>query len=138
MKYVTQEDLLTIIQGVMLSSSLENDNERLNLIESLVIDEVKTFLSPVYQTEKIFADPVLRHGLLVRIIAILVVYRSVRRNAARKVPEDLVTLEAWAYEMLEKLSAGQLKLGDGIPPVTNEDGTMPSIFGSNRKKEYYF
>lgn len=136
MKYVTIEDLTSVIQDMMLQSSIEKDYEILDTIESAVLDEVASYVGARYRTEQIFADPPLKHGLLQRIVATLTVYRAIRRNAARKVPADIVSLEEWAYEMLGKVSNGVLPLV-GLPPMTDNQGNAPLMYGSTKKSEYY-
>lgn len=136
MKYITIEDLTAIIQDAMLQSSIEKDYEILNAIESAVLDEVASYIGARYQTEQIFADPPLKHGLLQRIVSSLTVYRAIRRNPARKVPTDIVSLEEWAYEMLGKVNNGILPLA-GLPSVTDNQGNAPLMYGSTKKSEYY-
>lgn len=136
MKYITIEDLTSVIQDVMLQSSVEKDYAILDTIESSVLDEVASYIGARYQVELIFAETPMKHGLLQRIVATLTVYRAIRRNAARKVPADIVSLEEWAYEMLGKVSNGILPL-PGLPLVTDNQGNAPSLWGSTKKSEYY-
>lgn len=136
MKYITLEDLTAIIQDAMLRSSIEKDYAILDTIESSVLDEVASYIGARYQVEQIFADPPIKHGLLQRIVSVFTVYRAIRRNAARKLPDDIVSLEEWAYEMLGKVSNGILPL-PGLPTVTDNKGNAPSLWGSTKKSEYY-
>lgn len=136
MKYITIEDLTAIIQDAMLRSSIEKDYAILDTIESSVLDEVASYIGARYQVKQIFADPPIKHGLLQRIVSVFTVYRAIRRNAGRKLPDDIVSLEEWAYEMLGKVSNGILPL-PGLPLVTDNQGNAPSLWGSTKKSEYY-
>ena len=137
MIYITQDDLTGMIQNQMLVSSIENSTTMLDGIEALVIDEVKAYLTNSYKVDDIFkTGALIRNGLLVRIMSMLIVYRAVRRNAARKVPDDIADMETEAYKLLSDIAAGKLTL-TGCPPITNEDGTAKVLYGNSRKAENY-
>lgn len=137
MKYITNEQLTDNIQEQMLLSSIEKDWSVIDRLESEVIDEVSGYIGARYDTSKIFGDPPIENGLLGRIIVCLVTYRAIRRNAARKVPEDYIEMKDWAYEVLEKIRDGIMPV-NGFPLTEDEDTGRPlSFFGSNRKPEYF-
>ena len=95
MKYINKDDLISIIQERLMNESVAlatettlEDNTILDDIEIKAIDLVISYISGLYNYEQIFAEMPIRNGVLVQIISSIVVYRSVKRNAARKVPDD--------------------------------------------------
>ena len=102
MKYITNTDLKNIIRDDMLTSSIQGQTEMLDELETNAIGKVKAYLFGLYKVDLIFdGETVLRNPLLVEIIAKLVTYAAVRRNAARKVPADYSDLEEQAYLLLK-------------------------------------
>lgn len=137
MVYITNDDLQSMIKTDMLTSSIDNLTEVLSQTELLVIDEVKAYLASAYKVDEIFTESkTIRNGLLVKVICMLVIYRCIRRNAARKVPEDIALLEENAYNLLDNIASGRLSL-TGLPKVTNDDGTSKLLYGNSRKAENY-
>lgn len=145
MKYVTKEDLIEVIQERLLEASITSvpdvdleTNTTLNNIEQKAIDFAISYISGTYDTVKIFDEAVpIRNGVLVQAIASIVVYRSVRRNAARKVPEDLIQLYSDAKKDLEKIQSGAMNLIN-CPKLTKEDGTSASPVYGNSTNDNYF
>lgn len=139
MRYITIEDISTLIQNQLVMQSVENDTDLLDSIEDLVISEACAYLAGRYDTDRIFAEPPLRTGLLVRIISCITVCRAVRRNAARKIPDTFFEYESWAVDMLEKLRDDRMQLPPDIPTLKNEDGSdvSPMIYGHNRNGGWY-
>lgn len=138
MVYITDEEILSVIQDAMMKASIEKKPELLGLLESQVIDEVKSYIGGRFDVDKIFADPPVKNGMLARIITNLIVYRAVRRNATRKVPEDYEEMNSWAYGVLANIRDGKMPL-PGVPETVDpETGKPLSFWGSNRKKEYFF
>ena len=68
MKYINMDDLTTIIQNRLLIESIEKEEEILAGIEDLVISEVCAYIGGRYDVGKIFGDPPIRTGLLVRVV----------------------------------------------------------------------
>lgn len=137
MIYITEEDILSVIQDAMSKASIEKQPEILDTLESQVIDEVKSYIGGRFEVEKIFGDPPIKHGMLVRIITCITVYRAVRRNAARKVPEDYDEMNTWAYDALIRISDGKMPL-PGLPATVDPETGIPlSFWGDNRKPEYF-
>ena len=137
MKYITNTDLKNIIRDDMLTSSIQGQTEMLNELEANAIGKVKAYLFGLYKVDLIFdGETVLRNPLLVEIIAKLVTYAAVRRNAARKVPADYSDLEDQAYSLLQRVADGKMTLID-LPIVTNEDGTEKLMWGNSKKTENY-
>ena len=137
MIYIKQEDIKANIQETMLQASIEKDSGILDILEAQTIDEVKSYIGARYDTSKIFGDPPIINGMLVRIIVSLVTYRAIRRNAARKVPDDYTEMRDWAYGVLENIRDGIMPLPDAPQAVDPETGEKLSLFGSNRKPEYF-
>lgn len=136
MKYINQHDLDVVIQPNMLTSSIQQDSNVIDTAEEQAIEEVKAYLCSSYKVDEIFAETPIRNPLIVRTIVQLVVYRCVRRNAARKVPDDYAGMEDSAYSLLDKIAAGKLKL-QGVPEVTNPDGTPKLAWGNSRKSDNF-
>lgn len=137
MKYITITDIIANIHESMIKSSIENDEYILDDLELQTIDEIKSYIGARYDTSKIFVDTPVANGMLRRIIVCIVTYRAVRRNAARKVPDDYVDMKEWAYDVLDKIRDGIMTLPDMPPAVDPETGEQLSLFGSNRKPEYF-
>lgn len=144
MKYINKEDLISIIQERLMNESVAmasavdiEDNTIIDDIEQKAIDLTIAYISGTYDYEQIFDDPPIRNGVLVQIIASIVTYRSVRRNAARKVPEDYIQLYNDAKKDLERIQSGEMNLID-CPKLANEDGTSVSpIYGNNTNDNYF-
>lgn len=144
MKYINTDDLISIIQERLMNDSVTLEsataldaNTILNDIESKAIDLVISYISTVYDCDLIFAATPVRNGVLVQIIACIVVYRSVRRNAARKVPEDYTKLYDDAIRDLEKIQSGAINLVN-CTKVTKDDGTTANpVWGNSTKTDYF-
>ncbi len=137
MKYITKEDLVSVIQERLLDDSIQLDDKILDDIESKAIDFAVSYLLGRYNTAEIFGESVMRNGLLVQAISMIVVYRSVRRNAARKVPDDFTDLYKEAKEILSNIQSGKQKL-DGLPEITGDTGTTGSLmYGNTTNKDLF-
>lgn len=144
MKYINKEDLISIIQERLMNESVSllpetsiDENTILDDIEQKTIDLVIAYISGKYDHELIFAEPPIRNGVLVQAIASIVVYRSVRRNAARKVPEDYIQLYNDAKKDLERIQSGAMNLID-CPKKVNADGTSSSpVWGNNTNNNFF-
>ena len=101
------------------------------------LDEIKSYIGARYDTSKIFGDTPIANGMMTRIIVCIVTYRAIRRNAARKVPDDYSEMQEWAYGVLEKIRDGIMTLPDAPLAVDPDTGEKLSLFGSNRKPEYF-
>ena len=137
MIYINDTDLKNIIRDDMLTSSIQGQTDMLDELEANAIGKVKAYLFGLYKIDEIFDGvTVMRNPLLVEIIAKLVTYAAVRRNAARKVPADYSDLEDQAYSLLQRVADGKMTLID-LPIVTNEDGTEKLMWGNSKKTENY-
>lgn len=139
MKYITMEDLTTVVQNRLLLESVEKDEELLDSIEDMAVSETAAYIGGRYDAGKIFAEPPIRTGILVRVIACMVVARAIRRNAARKVPDNIQELEDWAMSILIKIRDDIMPLPPDIPPVTDEEGNpeTPLIYGHTRNDSWF-
>ena len=144
MRYISKDDIISLIQERLMRESIATEapveiegSELLNDIENKAIDLAISYISGKYDCDKIFATPPIRNGVLVQVIASVVVYRSVRRNAARKVPEDYIALYNEAIKTLEKMQAGSVKLVN-CPLLMKEDGSKVSpLFGNNTNNDFF-
>lgn len=142
MKYINKDDLLIYIQEQLLNSSITGpdgmpDDGILDKIEEFAIGLVKSYIGGRYNIAAIFGDTVIRNDVLVGIISHLVIYRAIRRNAARKVPDDYTTLYSDALRELGKVQAGSLHL-DNLPLLTAEDGTVINlVYGNNTNEDFF-
>jgi phage gp36-like protein len=142
MKYINTDDLETYIQKLLLNGSIPAadgtlDTTILDNIETRTIDLVISYIGGRYDTSKIFADTVIRNGVLVEIISMIVIYRCVKRNAARKVPDDFGSFYTDSIKMLEKIQSGSQYL-ENLPLITATDGTTASlVYGNNTNKDYF-
>lgn len=138
MRYLTREDLIEVIQGRLLDESVaELPEELLNGLEDKAIDFAISYISGRYDTEKIFGEPVMRSGLLVQAISMIVVYRAVRRNAARKVPDDFPDMYSEAISILNNIQIGS-QLLVSMPEITGESGTTGSLmFGNTTNSDFF-
>ena len=144
MRYISKDDIISLIQERLMRESIATEapveiegSELLNDIENKAIDLAISYISGKYDCEKIFAGNPIRNGVLVQVIASIVVYRSVRRNAARNVPEDYVALYNEAIKTLEKMQAGSVKLVN-CPLLMKEDGSKVSpLFGNNTNNDFF-
>jgi phage gp36-like protein len=141
MTYISMDDLTVFIQQQLIdqsiTTSIPGDVSILDNIEKSVIDLVISYLAGKYDYTLIFATPPIRNGVLVQIISSIVIYRAIRRNAARKVPDDLSDTYKDAIKMLEKIQNGVIFLVT-CPLLVNTDGsTMPFFFGNNTNTDFF-
>lgn len=137
MKYIQKADLVEIIQERLLDDSLQLDAAILDGLEAKAIAFATSYIGGTYDAAKIFGDPVMRHPLLVQALAMIVTYRAVRRNAARKVPDDFTDLYKEAVKILTNIQSGAQSL-DGLPAITAPDGTTGSLMYGNSTKDNFF
>lgn len=140
MKYINMDDLTTVIQNRLLVESIEKDEEVLSGIEDLVISEVSAYIGGRYDVAKIFGNPPIRTGLLIRVIACITAFRAVSRNAARKIGNNpLSEMNDWADLILVKLRDGIMPLPPEIPLLTDEEGNVesPLIYGHTRNDGWF-
>lgn len=139
MNYLNEND---INSRLLHSLSKERDHEDreqiLSDIEQQNIALLKSKLKGRYDTDAIFsASAANRHWLIIKILTLLVVYDYVRRNAARKVPDDYRKDWEWAMKYVEKLKSGH-ETAEGLPPAKSPgqtaNGKSP-IYGNNTNND---
>ena len=144
MRYINKDDIVAIIHERLINESVAMDtaiplvdNDIIIDIESKAIDLVISYISRRYNHVEIFSDTPIRNGVLVQLISSIVVYRAVKRNAARKVPDDYVELYKEAIKTLEKIQAGAMDL-IGCPLLINFDGSPVSPLWGNSTNDNNF
>jgi phage gp36-like protein len=138
MIYITKDDLIEVIQERLLEDSLQLDDNILDRLEEKAIAFAASYISGRYKTDEIFTPPgIKRHPLLVQAISMIVAYRAVRRNAARKVPGDYTDIYKEAVDILDNIQKGSQTLGP-LPAVTGEDGSSAKLMYGNTTKDEYF
>lgn len=141
MYYLTKEDLYDVIQQYLLDDSLQLDEARLDSIEKKAVAFAISYISGKYKTDEIFkeSEP-LRHPILIQLLAQIVVYRSVRRNAARKVPDDYKQIYDESVKTLENIQMGKQKL-NGMPEVVKTDpetgATISPVWGNSTNRDNF-
>lgn len=151
MKYITKEDLLDGSYEQYIRESSKDSFKIIASLEGKAIELVKTYLTK-YDTASIFGIPILdeeeeaepeytppiRHELLAEIIAKITLYKLIRRNAARKVPEDIKEEWEWAIKELERIRSGATIL-DGLPPKLDDNGNIASnsLWGNTTNQDFY-
>lgn len=139
MIYLEKDDLITHAFERLIDESSNDFEDTLKNIEKENIGIVKSYLGSRYDVDTIFDETApIRNPLLVRILAKMVLYDVVRRNAARKVPTDYVEEMKDAIETLEKIAFGRLDIKN-LPPAIDDDGKIISttLFGDNRNPNFY-
>lgn len=151
MRYLDKDDLIEVIQERFLDDSIQFDDDIIDGLEKKAIAFVVSYISGTYKTNEIFGgdwwedtpeetEPtgtMRRHPLLTFVMARLVTYWGVRRNAARKVPEDYREIKDEAISILTKIQSGAQTL-PGIPEITGEDGSSAKLMYSNTTNDNLF
>lgn len=137
MRYLEKEDLIEVVQEYFLDDSNQFDDRVTDGLEEKAIAFTVSYISGRYRTDEIFDVPVKRTPLLVFVIARLVVYWTVRRNAARKVAEDYKTIYDEAVSILAKIQNGVQAL-PGMPEVTGDDGSTAKLMYGNTTNDNLF
>lgn len=139
-KFLTTEDLET---QMLLQFINERSEEALQAIldelEAQGIEIIKTKLKGRYDTNAIFAATgAERHHLIVGLLTTLVLYKFVRRNAARKVPADYKEDYDNAMKMLESIKAGK-ETPDGLPKPLDAQGVEVAAptYVNRSNKDFY-
>ena len=140
MNYLDKDDLIVNAYERFIDESSADEAFILDDTEARAIAYVKTILGTRYDVELIFdeTEPI-RNELLVQIISKIVVYKIIRRNAARKVPIDYVEDYNEAMKLLKDVATGVIIL-DGVPTPTDENGNpidSTTMFGNNRNDNFY-
>jgi hypothetical protein len=139
-KFLTPEDVKAhIIDQFLNERGAETPTAILEKLELQNIEIIKTKLKGRYNVEEIFnATGDERHYLIIMILCKLVIYNFLRRNAARKVPQDYLKEWEWAMKVLEKIKAGK-EVPDGLPRVEDTQGNIISTVkhANNTNEDFY-
>lgn len=139
MRYLTKKDLIVDAFERLIDESSKDEEGILDDQVDRAIEIVETYIGRRYDVTAIFDDhnPI-RNEVLISIISRITLYKTVRRNAARKVPADYKEDYDDAMEDLEKINTGRLKL-EGLPLAKDDQGNVKStsISGNNSNKDFY-
>jgi hypothetical protein len=149
MIYLIKEDLVEVIQEKLLDDSLQLDDTIIDGLEKKAIAFAVSYISGRYKVDEIFGGTwyedddtqpttsIKRSPLLVQSIAMIVVYRAVRRNAARKVPDDYTDIYKEAIRILENTQKGSQKL-PGLPENSGDGTSSAKLMYGNTTNDNYF
>lgn len=139
-KFLKTEDLETqMLLQFINERSAEALQAILDELEAQGIEIIKTKLKGRYDTTAIFAaQDAERHHLIVGLLTTLVLYKFIRRNAARKVPTDYKEDYDNAMKMLEAIKAGK-ETPDGLPKPVDAAGVEVAapIYVNRSNRDYY-
>lgn len=139
MIYIDKEYLISFAQERFIDESSQSDETILDQIEETQIAVIKSYLGTRYDTATVFdeTDPV-HNEVLREILAKLVLYKLIRRNAARKVPNDYKEQYDEAMKTLKEVSIGIIPLSD-VPAAVDSTGAIisNSISGNLTNKDFY-
>lgn len=139
MIYLKKDNLITHAFERFIDESSKDFQDTLINAEAENIGIIKSYLAALYDVKTIFNEtqPIL-NPVLSRILTKLVLYDVIRRNAARKVPEDYKEEYKKAMETLEKIAYGKLELTELPPAVDNEGNEKKYLqYGNNSNPNYY-
>lgn len=140
MIYLQDKDLNAYTQERLLNESTADFEEARDELETHRISEVKSMISKYYNVDAIFTTPI-RHPHIIKILAKMVGYDIKKRNAARKVPDDVKEDLTWAEKELDKMHRGIIKFDD--LPIKVNDPTSPGtaaskmLYGNLKNENFY-
>ncbi len=139
MIYIDKDYLISQAQERFIDESSQNDDEIVDKIELTQIAIIKTYLGTRYDVNTIFdEDSPIENEVLKEILAKFVLYKLIRRNAARKVPNDYKEQFDEAMKTLKEIATGIIRL-DGVPPAVDTNGSVVSnsISGNLSNPNFY-
>jgi phage gp36-like protein len=139
MIYIDKDYLISHAQERFIDESSQNDDDILNQIELTQIAIIKTYLGTRYDVNTIFKiNSPIENEVLKEILAKLVLYKLIRRNAARKVPNDYKEQFDEAMKTLKEIATGIIRL-DGVPAAVDTNGSVvsKSISGNLSNPNFY-
>lgn len=140
MKYLSKQNIITLIHERFIDESSDNDLDILGEIEAKNIALIKSYIGSRYNVDVIFdVEEPIKNELLISILTRLTIYDLIRRNAARKVPADYKENYDQAIKDLKEISTGAIK-PSGLPLPTDENGKpikSTSLWGNNSNKDFY-
>ena len=126
MIYIDKDYLISQAQERFIDESSQNDDEIIDKIELTQIAIIKTYLGTRYDVNTIFdEDSPIENEVLKEILAKFVLYKLIRRNAARKVPNDYKEQFDEAMKTLKEIATGIIRL-DGVPSAVDSSGSVVS------------
>ena len=139
MIYLQDEDIHAYIQIRLKDESQADFTTAIDEIEANNIELIRSYLASRFDVALIFDEnaPII-DGVIKRILAHLVIYDLIRRNAARKVPTDYREDYNQAMKDLQRINSGELQLGD-LPGAVDEDGnTLSNVMWTQNRNENFF
>lgn len=136
MKFLTNNDLESQLFEEFIDDSLPEDILVLNAIESQMIAVVKSKLRQRFDVDAIFsATGTDRDDLIISVLVPLVIYKIIKRNAARKVPTDAKDDYDAAMKWLN-----DVRDGDESPdlPLLETTPFKEVHHGNNTNEDLYF
>jgi phage gp36-like protein len=139
MIYINKDFLTNYMHERLIDESCQNDTSILDDLELTQMAIIKTYIGTRYNTDLIFAptSPI-DNAVLKEILAKMLLYVLVRRNAARKVPTDYKEQYDEAMKTLKDVSTGVIVLS-GLPQAVTSTGAVisNSISGNLSNKNFY-
>lgn len=139
MIYITKDFLISLAQERFIDESSQYDDEILDQVELTQIGIIKTYLGTRYNVALLFDEnSPIENEVLKEILAKLILFKIVRRNAARKVPTDYKEQYDEAMKTLKEVATGIIRL-DGIPSAVTSTGAVVSnsMSGNLSNKNFY-
>lgn len=139
MIYLVKADLITYCQERFIDESMQGDESILDEIELAQIGVLKSYLGTRYDVSAIFdTESPIRNSVLKRILARMVLYWLIKRNAARKVPTNFQDDFDAANKELMAIATGKTTLSD-LPTITDDNGNPVSntLWGNNSNSDFY-
>ena len=140
MIYLTKDDLIAHCQERFIDESCQGDEGILDTLEITQIGIVRTYIGTRYGVDEIFSDSSpIPNDVLKSIIARLLLYSLIKRNAARKIPTNFAEDFEAAMKELLAISTGKTPLS-GLPTPTDSSGNptnSSSLWGNNTNKDFY-
>jgi hypothetical protein len=138
-KFVKETDFEVLIQSRLLDANSAGALPTImEPIESQNIAYIRSKLSGRYDMDPVFeAVDDARNQVILKILLRMCVYDVIRRNAARKVPDDYREDYNWAIKELENLQGG--KSYAGLPSYIDGEGAdiLKPIWSNTTNKDNY-
>jgi phage gp36-like protein len=166
MNYITLADLTADSYQRFITESTSDIGDTLEKTEYKAIAFAATYIAGRYDVDLIFglpwtaeqipqdvdddpetiesdlveytpSTPVIRDELLADIISKIVLYRIFKRNAPRKLTEDIKKDNEFAIDQLMKINSGRITLSLPLPKDENGVEQGQSIWGNSSNRDYY-
>ena len=140
MRYLSKDNLIEYCQERFIDESAQGDPGIIDTIELTQIGIVRTYIGTRYGVDAIFSESSpIANDVLKGILARLVLYWLIKRNAARKIPTNFAEDFEAAMKDLINISTGKTPLS-GLPLPTDDTGTpveSTSMHGNNSNRDFY-